>query len=149
MLLYLDLCSLQRPLDNRTQPRVALEAEAVLGIIAACEAGRAELVSSDALEYETGRNPHPVRKAYALGVLGKAGRVVRLSARVERRARALHRAGLKPLDALHLACAEEARADYFCTCDDRLLKRARAVRAARAGPPACVGPVELIAELTR
>ena len=30
MLLYLDLCSLQRPLDDKTQLRIALEAEAVL-----------------------------------------------------------------------------------------------------------------------
>jgi len=30
---YLDLCSLQRPLDTKTQIRIAMEAEAVLGII--------------------------------------------------------------------------------------------------------------------
>ncbi|RMD73126.1 MAG: PIN domain-containing protein [Chloroflexi bacterium] len=28
--------------------------------------------------------------------------------------------GLKPLDALHVALAEAGKADYFCTCDDRL-----------------------------
>ena len=39
MLLYLDMCSLQRPLDDKTQLRIALEAEAVLGILALCQAG--------------------------------------------------------------------------------------------------------------
>ena len=79
MLIYLDMCSLQRPLDEKAQLRVALEAEAVLGLLALCESGKAELVSSDALEYETARNPNPLRKAYALGVLEKVRRVVRLS----------------------------------------------------------------------
>jgi hypothetical protein len=90
MLIYLDMCSLQRPLDDKTQLRVLIEAEAVLGIVALCESGQTELVSSDALEYEAERNPYPVRRAYALGVLGKAHRFVRLSPEVEQRARALN-----------------------------------------------------------
>ncbi|HSK78257.1 MAG TPA: PIN domain-containing protein [Thermoanaerobaculia bacterium] len=53
--------------------------------------------------------------------------------------------GIKPLDALHLATAEKAEADLFCTCDDRFLKRARAVGAPL---PRIVSPLELIAELT-
>jgi predicted nucleic acid-binding protein len=53
-------------------------------------------------------------------------------------------AGLKPLDALHLSCAVEAGADYLCTCDDRFLKRARAVH---SGPPKVVNPLELIREI--
>ena len=34
--------------------------------------------------------------------------------------------GIKPLDALYLASAEAVEADYFCTCDDHFLKRAKA-----------------------
>lgn len=53
MIIYLDTCSLQRPLDDRTQVRIRLEAEAVLGIIDLVEAGTVDLLSSDALAYET------------------------------------------------------------------------------------------------
>ncbi len=144
MRIYLDMCSLQRPLDDKAQLRVRLEAEAVVGIISFCDSGHAELVSSDALEYETERNTHPVRKAYALGILDRAIRLVRLSPNVEQRARALTEAGLKPFDALHFSSAVEANADYFCTCDDRLLKRARTIH---TGPPKVVSPLELVAEL--
>jgi predicted nucleic acid-binding protein len=144
MLIYLDMCSIHRPLDDRTQLRILVESEAVLGIVALCASGQCALVSSDALEYEAGRNPHPDRLAYALDVLRHAQRFVRVSPEVERRARAYHEAGLKPLDALHLSCAVEAGADYFCTCDDRLLKRARAVH---NGPPKVLSPLELIGEL--
>jgi hypothetical protein len=34
MKIYLDMCSVQRPLDTKTQPHIAVEAEAILGIIA-------------------------------------------------------------------------------------------------------------------
>jgi hypothetical protein len=45
MKIYLDMCSLQRPLDTKAQLRMAVEAEAILGIIALCEAGQVELIS--------------------------------------------------------------------------------------------------------
>ena len=144
MLIYLDMCSIHRPLDDKSQLRIQVESEAVLAIIALCESGPLELVSSDALEYEAGRNPRPDRMAYADDVLGHAKRFVRLSPGVEERWRAYNEAGLKPLDALHLSCAVEAGAEYFCTCDDRLLKRARVIH---DGPPKIVNPLELIREI--
>ena len=60
------MCSIQRPLDSRMQPRIAVEAEAILGVLTLCEAGELELLSSVALVFELDRNPHPVRKEYAL-----------------------------------------------------------------------------------
>ena len=144
MQIYLDMCSIQRPLDDKSQLRVRLEAEAVLGIIAHCESGQAALVSSDALDFETRRCPHSVRRAHALGILVKATHFVGLSPGVEARARTLTQAGLKSLDALHFSCAVEANVDYFCTCDDRLLKR---LRAAHNGAPKVVSPLELVEEL--
>ena len=49
---------------------------------------------------------------------------VRVDAGVEKRALELKRAGLKPLDALHVACAEKAKAEIFLTTDDNLLSKA-------------------------
>ena len=144
MRIYLDMCCLQRPFDDLSQPRVRIEAEAVLEIIALCESGGAELVSSFALEFENGRNPHRPNQARTRRVLGKAGRFVDHSPEVEDRALDYQRAGLKPLDANHLACAVEADADYFCTCDDRFRKRSQILL---DGPPKIVTPVELIEEI--
>jgi hypothetical protein len=42
MRIYFDMCSLQRPLDTKTQIRVAVEAEAILNVIALWEAGQFE-----------------------------------------------------------------------------------------------------------
>ena len=146
MQIYLDMCSIQRPLDTKTQLRIAVEAEAILGIIALCEAGQIDLMASDALVFETEQHPHPVRKRHALGVLAKATVFVQTDRRVEERARAFHALGLKPLDALHLASAVEAQADYFCTCDDRLLRRAQTADTLQTK---VVSPLEFIAEVTR
>ena len=141
---YLDTCSLQRPLDSRTQIRISLEAEAVMGIIALLEEGRVELASSDVLLFEVQRNPHFERCVYALGVLEKASTFVPIDSVIRQRAAELKEKGLNALDALHLAAAEVANVDYFCTTDDRLLKRGKSL--VRMGTR-IVSPVELIEEL--
>ena len=35
--------------------------------------------------------------------------------------------GLSAMDAIHLALASTAKADYFCTCDDKLFRKAIAI----------------------
>ena len=57
MRIYFDMCSLQRPLDDKSQLRVRLEVEAILGTIEFCESGQAELVSSDAQSLNAERKP--------------------------------------------------------------------------------------------
>ena len=144
MLIYLDRCSLQRPFDDQSQYRVMVEADAILAVVALCESGRVDLASSVALAYENERNPYPDRQARITELLGRAARFVVLSPEVEHQASSFVQAGLKPLDALHLACALEAKADYFCTCDDRLLKRARLIY---RGSTKILSPLELIMEI--
>jgi predicted nucleic acid-binding protein len=144
MKIYLDNCSLQRPLDSRTSIRIALEAEAMLGVLTFLESGRIRLISSEVLLFEIDRDPSIMRQEYALEVLSKARTFVRLNERVEKRAARFVKSGIKPLDALHVASAEEAGADHFCTCDDRLLKKAKAVAGIRTR---VVSPIELIEEL--
>ena len=86
MRLYLDTCSLHRPLDDRTQPRVALEAEAVSAILAACESGDATLIVSEALRIEAERSPQQQRKAFASEVIADASTFVPLTDDIRRRA---------------------------------------------------------------
>jgi len=39
-------------------------------------------------------------------------------------------AGLRPLDAAHLACAEAAACDRLLTCDDQMIRRAQSIHLA-------------------
>ncbi len=144
MKIYLDNCALQRPLDSKTQVQIILEAEAVLSVLSWCQSGSLELVASDALVFEVERNPNPTRREYALAALAIARHHIALSEVIEQRARALCVAGIKPLDALHLAFAEVLPVDYFCTCDDRLLRSAGNLPDLQVK---VVLPLELIGEL--
>jgi len=146
MKVYFDTCSLNRPLDNKTELRVALEAEAVVGLIARCESGELTLVASEVLSLEISRNPHPQRKAYVLAILDIARVSILLDDAIQMRAKELEQHGFKPFDALHVASADSIPTDYFCTCDDRLLKKAR------LQPDLCVkvvSPLELASEVLK
>ena len=56
MRIYFDMCCLQRPLDDKSQFRVLVEAQAILGVLALFEAGQVDLISSDALIFEIDAN---------------------------------------------------------------------------------------------
>jgi len=122
---YFDTCSLHRPLDNKEQLRIALEAEAVLGILAMCEVGIMNLVSSEVLLLEAERNQQPQKRAYVSSILEQARIVITVNDAIEQRAKVLEKRGFKAFDALHIASAESGHVDYFCTCDDRVLKKTR------------------------
>ncbi|MFN8489587.1 MAG: PIN domain-containing protein [Caldilineaceae bacterium] len=122
-----------------------MEAEAILAVLNLCTNHEIALVSSDVLLFELERNPHPQRKAYVAEILDTAETFVELDAQITERALELERSDFKGIDALHLACAEAEQVDYFCSCDDRLLKRARIV--ASIGVK-IVSPFESVEEIT-
>lgn len=143
---YLDLCAIQRPLDTPNQVRIALEAEAVLGILSFCDAGLIELVSSEALLYEIEQNPLPIRRLHARAVLAKAQTTITLTTKVKERASRFLEYGLQPLDAVHLALAEASQVDYFCTCDDRLIRGAKRIEDLQVK---VISPLDLIREIEK
>jgi predicted nucleic acid-binding protein len=119
----MDVCCLQRPLDDRSQLRVNVEAEAVLTILRLAEAGQIDLLSSEVIEYELGRIPDFERRLRASQVMALSDQIIELNDEIESRAEKLVKEGVKPVDALHLATASSGRVDRFCTCDDRILKK--------------------------
>ncbi len=144
MKIYLDTCSLQRPLDTKSQLRIILEAEAILAVLDLCDAGQVKLLTSEVLLFEVRRIQKEPRRSYALDLLRKGALHVDTNEEIERRARELTGNGIKPLDALHLASAIEAHADYFCTCDDAFLKKAKENTTPSTK---VVSPIELVMEI--
>ncbi len=69
MQIYLDTCSLQRPLDDRSNPRNNVEAEAILTILGVIEKHNITLVSSEVLDYEISKIPDEDRKNKVYEVL--------------------------------------------------------------------------------
>lgn len=144
MKVYLDLCTIQRPLNTPNQVRIVLESEAVLGVIALCHKGQVELISSEALLYEGEQNPLPLRREHTLAVLSEAKIVIIVTEMEKKRATNLMAFGIKPLDSLHLAAAETGGADFFCNCDDRLLRKAQEVNDLKVK---VLNPIDLIWEM--
>lgn len=146
MKVYLDSCSLQRPFDDKSQVRIALEAEAILSVLALCETEQLELLSSEVLIFETNRIPNIVRRKNAFEILNLAKKVIMVNEDIENHAKRLTGKGIKPLDALHLASASHESADYFCTSDGKLLKKVKNLEGLNT---IAVSPLELIEEVEK
>lgn len=116
-----------RPFDNQTDFKILLESEAKLKIQEHIRFGIYELVWSYILDYENSKNPFRERreqigkwKKYANVDLDADDSVIELS-------KSLNQLGLKNFDALHIACAITAKADYFLTTDKGILKKSQMV----------------------
>ncbi len=127
MRIYFDSCCLQRPLDDQTQLRIRVESEAVLALLNVAQSGDIILLNSEALEYEIGRIPDNMRRNEIIAVLALAKERLELTDATVVLAESLENKGVDPMDAIHLALASMAKADYFTSCDDKLLKKAQAI----------------------
>ena len=146
MRIYLDTCCLQRPLDDQTQPRIRVETEAVFAILASVQDGGITLLTSEALEFEISSIPDEERRREALAILTLASERLALSDVSEQLAESFAQAGLSAMDALHVALAATAGANYFVTTDDKLLRRAKSLPNLTVTPVSILG---LISEVSQ
>ena len=123
MNVYVDTSALNRIFDDQSQIKIFLEASAMLILFSLLENGVIMIVSSDALKFETERNPYPERKKFVEAVLQESVEFQAFNSETVKRAKELESSNIKGLDALHLACAEQLSTMYFVTCDERLMKR--------------------------
>jgi predicted nucleic acid-binding protein len=124
MKVYLDNCCFNRPFDDQSHLRIRLEAEAKLRIQEEIRSGTYKLVWSYMLEYENERNPFQERKkqiakwrTYATEDIQEDDEILIVAGRLRDK-------GTKNIDALHISCAIQAKAVFFLTTDDGILKNA-------------------------
>lgn len=126
--IYLDTSVYNRPFDDQSQARIRLEAEAFLSILEKTIAGAVSIITSSVLAYENSLSPFPERKERVSHYVALASRTVKMSGAIKKRATILEECGFDSLDAMHLACAESGGAEYFITCDDTIIRKARKER---------------------
>jgi predicted nucleic acid-binding protein len=120
MRVYLDNCCFNRPYDDQTQLKIKLETEAKLHIQQKILSGEYELVWSYILEAENSSNcDRDIRKAVG-DWKNVASLFVTENEEIIAFAETLFVKGIKPKDALHVACAEFADCEYLFTTDRRL-----------------------------
>jgi len=122
---YLDNCCYNRPFDDQKQIRVFLETQAKFFIQRLISDTKLDLAYSymSVFENRNNRNKDNSRIiedffVYAAFFVGPDQEQT-----VENRAKKIKTLGIKNKDAIHLACAIEAKCDYFITTDDVILKR--------------------------
>ncbi len=123
--IYFDACCLNRPFDDQTQPRIYLEAQAVMTILSRCQSLTWKLISSSALIAELNQTPDFERLQNVRKLLTIAKIKVINSTFIENRAAELQKLGFSSYDATHIASAERSQADVLLTTDDRLFKKAQ------------------------
>jgi hypothetical protein len=122
--IYLDACCLNRPFDDQSQSRIALETQAILTILSQCQSGQWSLITSTALDVELDQTPDRERLNNVKSTLTVAKIKVISSQFLEQRSRELQMLGFSNFDATHIASAERGRADVFLSTDDRLVRKA-------------------------
>lgn len=135
MRIYLDNCCYNRPFDDQSQVKVVIETLAKLTIQQQMREGEIEYVWSEVLDYEVGRSRFVDRKLQIQPWAQGAAVFIELDESIRERAHQFEDAGLRAMDALHLACAEAANCDWFFTTDNGILKKARAIASLRVANP--------------
>ena len=135
---YLDTCALNRLTDDLGQPRLFAEAQAMTTIFTLIQNRQVRWLASTILALEISRNPDPYKRLFASSLLPPQHEWIAPSTATHVYVQTLTQQGISTMDALHLALAHQAGAEWFITTDDRLLKRT----AARTHPPLCVNPVD-------
>ena len=115
-----------------------METEAVFAILASVQHGTVTLLTSEALEFEISRTPDEQRRREATAILTLASERLTLSDATEQLAESFAQAGLSAIDALYVALAATAGANYFVTADDKLLRLAKSL------PNLSVTPISLL-----
>ena len=121
-LIYLDVCSYNRPFDSQVQMKVRLETEAKLYIQACVRMGQFRLCWSFMLDYENSKNPYDEKRSMIAPWKEIATVYCTPSEAVLMRGKQITKDGVSSNDALHIACAMECQCEYFITTDKRLTK---------------------------
>lgn len=127
MRIYLDMCCYNRPYDDQSQLKIAMETLSKLNIQNQIKQQKLELITSYMLRYECSNNPFEMRRntiydfinknTYAYAYVGTEHQV-----EIETKATEIMKTGIKFKDACHVASAIFAGCKYFISTDKRLLK---------------------------
>jgi len=120
----MDTCCYKRPFDDQAQDRIYLETEIIFSVIAKCDRGEWELLSSKVLEYEFSNDKNIERRQHMID-LYCTDDACPITDEIKQRAGEFQKCGVKLFDSLHLATAEYVGADLFLTVDDQFFNSAK------------------------
>jgi len=138
--LYLDINIYNRPFDDQSQVRIRLETIAIYAILKMIKEDKFSLLWSFMLEFENSLNPYEDIRMEIEMASSLASEKIKMGEDILTAAKNLESKGIKPRDAIHLACAIKGKADYFLTCDDKLIKKVKPIQ----GEIVILSPIDFI-----
>ncbi len=121
--IYLDTNIYNRPFDDQVQVRIRLETIAIFSVLQRIKEGEFSLLWSFMIDYENSLNPYnDVRQEIDMAS-ALANDMVVPNDFIVAKAGEFETIGIRPRDAIHLACALKGEAEYFLTCDNKLIKK--------------------------
>ena len=142
LLIYLDNCCFNRPFDDQSSMKVFLETQAKMMIQSHIRDNTLSLLWSFILDYENSANPDEMVMEEIRLWRKSAKEIITLDENIVKFDVDLTNAGFGKKDALHIACACRARADFFITVDKGIIKKANSVKEIKI-----VNPIEFISFL--
>lgn len=137
--IYLDNCCFNRPYDDQNLLSVFLETQAKLSIQDLIRAGKISLIWSAILDFENGRNPDEVIRDEIWTWRKISSLIIHQSQSIVDCAHVFNGYGISKKDALHIASAIAAKADYFITTDMGIIRKRSHIEQIRI-----VDPVDFI-----
>jgi predicted nucleic acid-binding protein len=142
--LYLDNCCFNRPYDDQEQIKIYLETQAKLFIQSKIEDGEYDLIWSFMLTAENEANIDNDKKDKISNWIKKSRSYIKYEKKIENIAYQIQdKTGIHSKDALHIACAITAGADYFITTDIKILKKTKIINEIKI-----INPIEFIESIT-
>ncbi len=117
-----------RPFDDQSQVRIRLETIATYAILKTIKEKRYSLLWSFMLEFENSLNPDEDIKVEIQMASSLALELINMTDDILITAKSLESKGIKPRDAIHVACAIKGDADYLLTCDDKLIRKSQLIK---------------------
>lgn len=121
--IYLDTNIYNRPFDDQAQVRIRLETIAIFSVLQKIKEGEFSLLWSFMIDYENSLNPYNEVRQEIEMASALANETVVPDNFIVAKAREFETIGIRPRDAIHLACALKGEAEYFLTCDNKLIKK--------------------------
>lgn len=121
---YLDNCTYNRPFDDQSQIKVYLESEAKKYIQRLIVKNKIDLVYSFINRFEIDKSPYLENRDSISRFFGNALLYIdhTSAAMIEKWSVGIMKAGIKAIDAYHIAAAIEGGCGYFITTDRMVLK---------------------------
>lgn len=139
---YLDNCCFNRPFDNQDDIKIKIESISKLFIQKLIKEKKIELAWSYLLETENDKNPFPERHLSISEWKNIACIGIEESEEILNKSESYFKIGVKPMDAIHLACAVFTSCKYFLTTDNGIIKKAKSINDIKI-----LNPIEFVKDL--